>query len=90
MNWTQTKLVDRGAASLTDAELLDLITGVDGVGKAILDRFGDYKGMANQPLSKFLSFKGLGDARIVQIAASFELAKRVVDSVVEFLDKERG
>ncbi len=66
---------------LTDAELLDLITGANGVGNLILDVFGSFRGMANQPLSKFLRFKSLGDARIISIAASFEIAKRVVEDV---------
>jgi hypothetical protein len=30
--------------------------------------------MANQPLVKFLDFKGLGDVKIVRIAAAFEIA----------------
>lgn len=28
--------------------------------------------MANQPLEKFLEFKGLGDVKIIRIAAAFE------------------
>ena len=54
MTWTQQKLIHRGANTLTEAELLDLITGVDGVGEDIMDVFGGFRGMANQPLSKFI------------------------------------
>ncbi len=79
MTWTQQKLIERGADTLTEAELLDIVTGVDGVGEDIIDVFGGFRGMANQPLSKFIRFKGLGYARIIRIAASFEIAKRIVD-----------
>ncbi len=51
MTWTQQKFIERGANTLTEPELLDLITGVNGVGNLILEVFGDFRGMANQPLS---------------------------------------
>ena len=87
MEWTRTKLIDKGSGALSDAELLDLIVGVDGVGQAILDRFGSYRGMAHQPLWKFSAFKGLGDAKLIRMVASFEIAKRIVDEVIhEFLE----
>lgn len=81
MNWAQQKLIERGANTLTDGDLLDLVTGVDGVGDDIIDVFGGFRGMANQPLSKFIRFKGLGYARIIRIAACFEVAKRVVEDI---------
>ncbi len=43
MTWPQQKLIERGADTLTEAELLDLITGVNGVGNLILDVFGDFR-----------------------------------------------
>lgn len=67
------KLIDKGASSLTDAELLAIIisTGTKGktaeeIAKEILRKFGSYKGIANQPLSKFADFKGLGDVKVVE------------------------
>jgi DNA repair protein RadC len=72
--WTHPggKLREVGAESLTDAELLAILisTGTKGktaeeVAKEILDRFGSFKGMANQPLEKFLAMKGLGDVKII-------------------------
>ena len=43
--------------------------------------------MANQPLEKFLEIKGLGDVKIIRIAAAFEIAKRIVNQVVKEYNK---
>lgn len=90
--WTHPggKLRELGAESLTDAELLAILisTGTKGksaeeVAQEILGKFGSFKGMANQPLEKFLQFKGLGDVKIIRIAAAFEIARRIVKQVVK-------
>lgn len=39
--------------------------------------------MANQPLEKFLEIRGLGDVKIIRIAAAFEIARRIVNQVLE-------
>ncbi|MBI3397798.1 MAG: hypothetical protein HY026_00925 [Deltaproteobacteria bacterium] len=89
--WTHAggKLRELGAESLTDAEVLSILisTGTKGksaeqIAKEILDKFGSFKGMANQPLEKFLQFKGLGDVKIIRIAAAFEIARRIVKDVL--------
>ncbi|MEK7333537.1 MAG: UPF0758 domain-containing protein [Nitrospirota bacterium] len=84
------KLRELGSESLTDAELLSILisTGTKGksaeeVAEEILNKFGSFKGMANQPLEKFLQFKGLGDVKIIRIAAAFEIARRIVSQVVK-------
>lgn len=89
------KLRELGADSLTDSELLAILisTGTRGktaeeVAKEILDRFGSFKGMANQPLEKFLEIKGLGDRKIIKIAAAFEIARRIVNQVLKEYNKE--
>ncbi len=89
------KLRELGADSLTDSELLAILisTGTKGkpaeeVAKEILDKFGSFKGMANQPLEKFLEIKGLGDRKIIKIAAAFEIARRIVNQVLMEYDKE--
>jgi DNA repair protein RadC len=67
--WTHPggKLRELGAESLTDSELLSILisTGTkeksaEDISKEILDKFRTFKGMAGQPLEKFLDFKGLG------------------------------
>ncbi len=93
--WTHPggKLREMGSESLTDAELLAILisTGVKGkpaedVAKEILNRFGSFKGMANQPLEKFLEIKGLGDVKVIRIAAAFEIARRIVNQVLKEKD----
>jgi DNA repair protein RadC len=84
------KLRETGAERLTDEELLAILisTGVKGhsaedIARDILTRFGSFRGMANQPLDKFLKIKGLGDVKVIRIAAAFEVARRIVDEVIK-------
>jgi len=84
------KLRELGAEALTDAELLSILIapGIPGksaeeIAEEILQRFGGFKGMANQPLEKLLDIKGLGDTKIIRIAAAFEIARRIVNEVLK-------
>jgi len=90
--WTHPggKLREVGPESLSDAELLSIIisTGTKGksaeeIAEGIISKYGSFKGMANQPLEKFLDIKGLGDVKIIRIAAAFEIARRIVKEVME-------
>jgi DNA repair protein RadC len=89
------KLRELGADKLTDAELLSILISIGVKGRSaeeiaedILLKFGSFKGMANQPLQKFLEIKGLGDVKIIRIAAAFEIARRIVNQVLEEHEKE--
>jgi len=84
------KLRELGAETLTDAELLSILIapGIPGkpaekIAEEISQRFGGFKGMANQPLEKLLDIKGLGDTKIIRIAAAFEIARRIVNEVLK-------
>ena len=84
------KLREFGADKLTDSELLAILisAGIKGksaekIAEEILEKFGSFKGMANQPLEKFLKIKGLGDVKIIRIAAAFEIARRIVREVIK-------
>lgn len=84
------KLRELGAETLTDVELLAILIapGIPGkpaekIAEEILKKFGGFKGMANQPLEKLLDIKGLGDTKIIRIAAAFEIARRIVDEVLK-------
>jgi DNA repair protein RadC len=90
------KLRELGADKLSDDELLAVIIGAgipgnpaEKIAHDILNKFGSFKGMANQPLAKFLEIKGLGERKVIKIAAIFEIARRCVDMVVKDL-KEDG
>jgi DNA repair protein RadC len=89
------KLRELGADKLTDAELLSILISIGIKGRSaeeiaedIILKFGSFKGMANQPLQKFLDIKGLGDVKIIRIAAAFEIARRIVNQVLEGHEKE--
>ena len=82
------KLREKGASTLTDAELLAILisTGIkdksaEQIAQEILGKFNSFKGLANQPLKKLLAIKGLGDVKIIRIAAAFEIAKRIVKEI---------
>jgi len=78
------KLIEEGAASLTDAEVLAILisTGIAGkpatkIAEEVLEMFGSLERICNQPLERFLKIKGLGDVKILRIAAAYELACRL-------------
>ena len=84
------KLRELGAEALTDTELLSILIapGIPGkpaekIAEEILQRFGGFKGMANQPLEKLLDIKGIADVKIIRIAAAFEVARRIVEEVLK-------
>ena len=80
------KLRELGPESLTDTELLAILisSGIKGkpaeeIAEEILANFGSLNGIANQPLQKFLEIKGLGDVKVIRIAAAFEIARRMAN-----------
>ena len=89
------KLREIGAESLSDVELLSILisTGIKGkpaekIAEEILAKFGSFKGIANQPLEKFLEIRGLADVKIIRIAAAFEIARRIVNEVLKENEKK--
>ena len=88
------KLREQGADTLSDAELLAILisTGAkrkpaEKIAEEILEKFGSLSQMANQPLERFLEFKGIGDVKIIRIAAAFEIGRRLAK---EALNHEKG
>lgn len=91
-NWTHPggKLIDVGPRELSEAELLSIIIGTGCKGKSALDianeiieKYGTVDGLYGQPLSAMYQFKGMGDVKIVRMAAAFEFARRVVKQVLD-------
>ena len=83
------KLLDRGAASLTDAELLASflrvgVVGTSAVGLAreLLRQFGSMAGVVAAPREAFCAVHGMGEAKFVQLQASVELARRALASAM--------
>ncbi len=91
------KLREQGADTLSDAELLAILisTGIKGkpaekIAEEILEKFGSLYAMANQPLEKFLEFKGISDVKIIRIAAAFEIARRLSKEALKHAEKEKN
>jgi DNA repair protein RadC len=92
MDWYHSggKLLALGADKLTDAELLSILIGVGTRGKSaeaiaeeILNRFGSFRGLADQPFEKLYKIKGLKRVKTTRIAAAFEIARRIVQEVLK-------
>lgn len=89
------KLRELGADKLSDAELLAILisTGTknkpaEEIANDIMNKFGSFKGLANQPLSKLLEINGLGDVKIIRIAATFEIARRIANEIVKAYEQK--
>ncbi len=79
------KLLARGPAALSDAELLALLlrTGLPGknalqMGQELLDQFGGVAGLLHTSADALKAIKGLGPAKRAEIVAVLELARRAL------------
>ncbi len=79
------KLVEHGASSCTDAEILAILIGSGGAGYSALDcaqellaRYPTLGRLMDQPLTELAKVRGIKAARATRIAAAYELAARVV------------
>ncbi|HMU54524.1 MAG TPA: DNA repair protein RadC [Nitrospira sp.] len=81
------RLLARGAAALTDAQLLAILlrvgrqrsTAVD-VGMDVLHRVGGLNGLARCGLEELCSVPGVGEAKAAQLKAALELGRRAMAS----------
>jgi DNA repair protein RadC len=78
------KLATRGAAALSDSELIAILlrTGVPGanavdVARQLLAEFRSLSGLARCSVTELSRIKGVGPAKAVQLAAAFGLATRL-------------
>jgi DNA repair protein RadC len=77
------KLLARGAAALSDAELLAIFlrTGVAGksavdLARELIARFGGLRGLLRADRASFCEARGLGQAKYAQLQAVLEIARR--------------
>jgi len=77
------KLLERGAAALSDAELLAIFlrTGLPGVtavdlARELLARFDGLRGLLEADREQLCAARGLGPAKYAQFGAALELARR--------------
>lgn len=77
------KLLQKGPAALSDAELLAIFlrTGTRGktavdLARDLLSRFGGLRSLLEADLSQFCDGEGLGEAKYTQLQATTEMARR--------------
>jgi len=77
------KLLKRGAATLSDAELLAIFlrTGIPGktavdLARDLLSRFGSLRALLNANQQQFCEAPGLGKAKFAHLQASVEMTRR--------------
>jgi len=82
------KLRRLGPTSLTDAELLTVILGSGSSGRTaeeiaaeIISKYYSLQGLMGKAISELMTIKGLKDVKATQIAAVFEVARRIVKAL---------
>lgn len=87
-NWPEAerpreRLLQQGASTLSDAQLLGIIlrTGTGGrtavdVGRDLLERFGGLSGIAQAGINEMTDVAGIGPAKAAEIKAAIELGRR--------------
>jgi DNA repair protein RadC len=87
------KLLGRGAAALTDPELIAILlrTGLPGanaveVARQLLERFGSLSGLSRCTVKEIASIPGIGAAKAIQLVAAFGLGQRLAN---ERLSRQR-
>ncbi len=84
------KLLQKGATSLTDAELLAIflrvgtrgVTAVD-MADNLLTEHGSLRNLLAADMPKFCKSKGLGEAKFVQLQAVVEMSRRYFDEKLQ-------
>jgi DNA repair protein RadC len=79
------KLVEKGAANCTAAELLAILLGSGGPGYTALDsaaqllaRYGTLAGLMDRRLQDLAAVRGIGPVKAIRLAAAYELTVRII------------
>jgi len=89
------KLLLKGKAALSDAELIAILIGsgsrnetaVDLSKRILADHQNNLNALGKLPVSKLMAFKGIGQAKAIAIVAAMELARRRRSHEAVVLDK---
>ena len=90
------KLLQQGAAALSEAELLALIIGSGDagskrsaldLGRALLQEFGALRALADASCAEMQRVKGVGPAKATSIKAALELSSRFMGRTLESLTR---
>lgn len=91
-NWEHAggKLADLGPEALTDAELLAILVapGTSGnpaetIAENILKKYGSIEKLGGHPLEELYEIKGMGDSKIIRLAAALEIARRAAYGILD-------
>ena len=87
------KLIERGAAALSDAELLAIFLRVGVRGKSavdlardLIDHFGTLSRLCHADAKAFAGFPGMGLAKYAQLQAIMEIARRALAQEIQQRD----
>jgi len=99
-NWSQDdrpreKLRDKGALSLSDSELIAILIGSGSVQESAVDLSKrilasvdhDLQNLGKLSIAQLMTFKGIGEAKAIKIAAAMELGRRRRETDQKKLDK---
>ena len=81
------KLLAKGAAALSDAEILAIFLRIGHAGHSAIDlsrdllqQFGGLRQLIDAEIEEFCAIKGLGTVKFVQIQAAIELGRRYIQA----------
>ena len=87
------KLLQKGAAALSDAELLAIFLRVGLPGKSAVDlarelvaHFGTLQRLFSAQPQELYAIKGIGEAKYVQLQAVLEMARRALEEELQHVD----
>jgi len=82
------RLVKLTLPELSDADILAVIIGgghkdktAEGLAREVLDKYGSINGIMGQKLYDIAQIEGLGDVRVVRIAAALEVVHRIAKAL---------
>ena len=82
------RLLELGAQSCSDGELLAILLGSGGRGytaldsaRALLDQYGTLAGLMNRPLDEVARVKGIKEVRAIRLAAAYEICQRLLKEI---------
>jgi len=87
------KLVELGAATCSDAEILAILIGSGGgnysamdAANELIERYGTLAVLMDKPLLDLAAIRGIKATRAIRISAAYELARRLI----RHLESERS
>ena len=82
------KLLEQGASSCTDAEILAILLGSGGPGysaldsaNALIDKYGTLPALMNRQLDEIARIRGIKAVRAIRLAAAYELCQRLLKEI---------